>query len=149
MEVDADDQAEERPPRSVDRGRCGTATGAWLRCIEEALGLPQEGARAFAGVMARIRREEHGGERSFRYRRVDQSVDIPPQGTGGRTCDKLATRLATSASGRKERKSESTLFVFHSGQEKGGEKDAGRRSGKDGKQAVKPPVPVNPCNKRN
>ena len=31
---------------------------ARLRRIEEALGLPQEGARAFAGVMARIRREE-------------------------------------------------------------------------------------------
>jgi len=28
MEVDPDDQAEERPPRSVDRGRCGTAPGA-------------------------------------------------------------------------------------------------------------------------
>lgn len=31
---------------------------ARLRRIEEALGLPQEGARAFAGVMARIGREE-------------------------------------------------------------------------------------------
>jgi len=31
---------------------------ARLRRIEEALGLPQEGARAFAGVMTRIRREE-------------------------------------------------------------------------------------------
>jgi len=31
---------------------------ARLRRIEEALGLPQEGARTFAGVMARIRREE-------------------------------------------------------------------------------------------
>ena len=97
----------------------GLRLDARLRCIEEALGLPQEGARAFAGVMARIRREEHGGERNSSFRRGDQSADIPPQGTGGRTCDMLMTRLATSASGRNRRKSESTLFVFHSRQEKG------------------------------
>jgi len=39
--------------------------------------------------------EEHGGERSSRYRRGDQSADIPPQRIGGRTCDKLATQLTT------------------------------------------------------
>ena len=67
----------------------GLRLDARLRCIEEALGLPQEGARAFAGVMARIRREEHGGERSSSFRRVDQSADIPPQGIGA----ELATNL--------------------------------------------------------
>jgi len=44
--------------------------------------------------------EEHGGERGSRYRRGDQSADIPHQGIGGRTCDKLATQLATSGARR-------------------------------------------------